>query len=98
MNPTGGWAESGRALGVGIERVREAGGDVRAGQEVVGLVKDGRNVMGVKLRDGEEVMGDLIVVSLTIDRGMILKADSIDYGRSLVRNRSIPSYEFKLTL
>lgn len=63
MNPTGGWAESGRALAVGIKRVRQEGGTVRAGAEVVGLVKDGRKVKGVRLESGEEVLGDLVLVS-----------------------------------
>lgn len=62
-NPTGGWAESGRALEVGIKRVRQGGATVRSGCEVVGLIKQGRRVEGVKLKDGEEVRGDLVLVS-----------------------------------
>lgn len=63
-NPIGGWAESGRALEVGLTRVRQLGGTVRAGADVMGLLKDGRRVRGVTLRSGEEVLGDLVVVSL----------------------------------
>lgn len=62
-NPTGGWGESGRALEIGIKRVRQLGGEVRAGAEVTGIKKEGKKVKGVKLRSGEEVEGDLIVVS-----------------------------------
>ena len=63
MNPTGGWAESGRALAVAIERVKREGGNVRAGAEVVGLLKEGKRVQGVRLKSGEEVKGDLVLVS-----------------------------------
>lgn len=65
-NPIGGWAEAGRATAVGIERVRKLGGTVRGGAEVVGLVHDDTKkgeVKGVKLATGEEVLGDIVVVS-----------------------------------
>lgn len=67
LNPTGGWAESGRSLEVAIRMVRQLGGVVRSGFEVVGLVKEGKNVKGVKVRGEEDVMGDLVVVSLIPD-------------------------------
>ncbi|WWD17111.1 hypothetical protein CI109_101548 [Kwoniella shandongensis] len=62
-NPIGGWAEAGRAVEVGLKRVRQLGGEVRGGAEVVGLIKDGKKVQGVRLKSGEEVKGDLVVVA-----------------------------------
>jgi hypothetical protein len=64
-NPIGGWAEAARAVEVGIKRIRLGGGVVRGGAEVVGLITGdgGRGVEGVVLKDGEEVRGDLVVVS-----------------------------------
>jgi hypothetical protein len=41
------------------------GGKVRGGCEVVGLEKNGRRVEGVKLKSGEVVKGDLVLVSLS---------------------------------
>ncbi|OCF61004.1 sarcosine oxidase [Kwoniella mangroviensis CBS 10435] len=63
LNPIGGWAEAGRALEVGLKRVRQLGGHVRSGAEVTGLIKDGRNVKGVTLKSGEDVRGDLVVIA-----------------------------------
>ena len=64
-NPIGGWAEAGRAVDVGIKRIRQMGGMVRAGCEVVGLVRgnDPRRVEAVVLMSGEEVKADVVVVS-----------------------------------
>lgn len=62
-NPIGGWAEAGRALLVGLRLVEKLGGTVRAGAEVVGLVKEGKNVKGVELKSGEFVEADTVVVS-----------------------------------
>ncbi len=64
-NPIGGWAEAGRAVEVGIKRVRQMGGTVRSGCEVVGLAKggEGRKVEAVVLKSGEEVKADVVVVS-----------------------------------
>lgn len=64
-NPIGGWAEAARAVDVGITRIRQMGGTVRAGAEVVGLKKspgDERKVEAVVLANGEEVQADVIVV------------------------------------
>ena len=67
-NPVGGWAEAGRAVEVGIKRIRQMGGKVRAGCEVVGLVKGqgGRRVEAVVLKSGEEVEADLVVVRVQL--------------------------------
>ncbi|WVQ81747.1 hypothetical protein IAT38_003872 [Cryptococcus sp. DSM 104549] len=62
-NSIGGWAEAGRAVEVGLKMVRQLGGTIRAGAEVVGLVKDGKKVQGVILKDGEQVLGDLVVAA-----------------------------------
>ena len=64
-NPIGGWAEAGRAVEVGIKRIRLMGGVVRAGCEVIGLKKraGGREVEAVILKGGEEVRADVVVVS-----------------------------------
>lgn len=63
-NPIGGWAEAGRAVEVGIKRARQMGATVRAGCEVVGLVRGegGRKVEAVVLKSGEEVKADVVVV------------------------------------
>ncbi|KAK8864583.1 hypothetical protein IAR55_001833 [Kwoniella newhampshirensis] len=63
FNPIGGWAEAGRAVEVGLKRVRQMGGTIRAGAEVTGLIKDGKKVLGVALKNGEELRGDLVVVA-----------------------------------
>ncbi|WVR06914.1 hypothetical protein IAU60_003950 [Kwoniella sp. DSM 27419] len=62
-NPVGGWAEAGRAVEVGLRRIRQMGGTVRAGAEVTGLIKEDRKIKGVVLASGEVVNGDLIVVA-----------------------------------
>jgi sarcosine oxidase/L-pipecolate oxidase len=62
-NPIGGWAEASRAVEVGLKRIRQMGGLIRGGAEVVGFVKDGRKVRGVVLDGGEEIEADLVVVS-----------------------------------
>lgn len=61
-NPIGGWAEAGRATLVGLERVQKLGGKVLPGKEVVGMIKQGREVRGVRVKGGEEIRGDLVVV------------------------------------
>lgn len=63
INPIGGWGEAGRAVEVGLKRAKKLGAVVRAGAEVTGLIKDGKNVKGVELKSGEKVFGDLVVVS-----------------------------------
>ena len=63
FNPISGWAEAGRATAVGIKKVRQLSGTIRVGCEIVGLLHEGRRVSGVKLRDGEEIKGDVVVVS-----------------------------------
>ncbi|OCF32932.1 sarcosine oxidase [Kwoniella heveanensis BCC8398] len=63
FNPIGGWAEAGRAVDVGLKMVRQLGGTIRAGAEVTGLVKEGKEIKGVVLKSGEEVKSDLVVVA-----------------------------------
>lgn len=63
LNPVSGWAEAGRAVEVGIERIKKMGGDVRAGCEVVGLVERRGAVRGVKLADGQTLPAELVVVA-----------------------------------
>ncbi|EIW70496.1 hypothetical protein TREMEDRAFT_60999 [Tremella mesenterica DSM 1558] len=63
LNTSGGWAEATRAMKLGLERVRQLGGRVRSGAQVVGLIKDGIKVKGVILNDGEEVLCDLLVIA-----------------------------------
>jgi sarcosine oxidase/L-pipecolate oxidase len=60
-NPIGGWVEAGRATLVGIERAKAMGATVRPGAEVNGFIKEGRKVLGVNLKDGEEIRGDLVI-------------------------------------
>ena len=43
--------------------VRARGGIIRGGCEVVGLERKGRTVSGVKLKSGEMVPADIVVVS-----------------------------------
>ncbi|KAL7421967.1 hypothetical protein Q5752_003739 [Cryptotrichosporon argae] len=62
-NPVGGWAEAGRAVEVGLARVRALGGRVLSGKEVVRLLKDGKRVTGVATRDGNEFRADLVLVA-----------------------------------
>lgn len=62
-NPIGGWAEAGRALMTGLNKVQKLGGKVRAGAEVEALVREGKKVTGVKLKGGEVVKADLVLVS-----------------------------------
>jgi hypothetical protein len=63
--------------------VQAAGGTVKSGKEVVGLIKEGRVVRGVRLGDGTEELGDLVLVSPSI--GCIyFSTDEADYSRSLV--------------
>lgn len=45
-NPEGGWAESGRVLAAYVERAREAGVDVRAGERVVDIARGVRTERG----------------------------------------------------
>lgn len=52
LNHEGGWAESGRALEVLLERVRAAGGEVLAGKEVSGVMRKGLHITGVACTDG----------------------------------------------
>ena len=63
INPIGGWGEAGRAVEVGLTRAKKLGAIVRAGSEVIGLIKDGKNVKGVELKSGEKIFCDLVVVS-----------------------------------
>lgn len=63
INPIGGWGESGRAVEVGLRRAKKLGAVVRAGAEVTGLIKEGKDIKGVELKSGEKVFGDLVVVS-----------------------------------
>lgn len=74
LNPHSGWAESGRAVEVAIERFKSLGGTVRAGVEIIGLIEEDietesqtageqKEVKGVKLANGEEVRGDLVVIA-----------------------------------
>ncbi|WWC70016.1 uncharacterized protein I206_103960 [Kwoniella pini CBS 10737] len=63
FNPIGGWAESGRALEVGLKKVRQLGGTVRSGAEVQSLLRNGRKVIGVEIKGGEQVKGDLVIVA-----------------------------------
>ncbi|WWC89147.1 uncharacterized protein L201_004065 [Kwoniella dendrophila CBS 6074] len=63
LNPIGGWAESGRALEVGLKRVRKLGGEIRPGAEVNALVKNGKKVKGVQLKSGEQILGDLVLIA-----------------------------------
>lgn len=44
-------------------RVKKFGVIVRVGFEVIGLIKDGKNVKGVELKSGEKIFCDLVVVS-----------------------------------
>ncbi|ORY32889.1 FAD dependent oxidoreductase [Naematelia encephala] len=62
-NPVGGWAEAGRAVEVGLARVRQLGGTIRAGAEVVALQVggDGKTVEAVTLEGGEDISCDLLV-------------------------------------
>lgn len=63
LNPVSGWAEAGRAVEVGIERVKAMGGEVRAASEVVGLLEEDGQVRGVKLASGETLGASLVVVA-----------------------------------
>lgn len=65
LNTTGGWAESGRSLEVAIRMVRRLGGVVRGGFAVEGLISDGKQVKGVKIKGEDDILGDLVVVRLT---------------------------------
>ena len=62
-NPIGGWAEATRGVEAGHKQIRKLGGEIRAGCEVIKLMLDGRQVRGVVLKSGEEIMADLVVVS-----------------------------------
>nr|ODO01206.1 sarcosine oxidase [Cryptococcus depauperatus CBS 7855] len=62
-NAIGGWAEAGRALEVGLKRVKKLGGVIRAGAEAIALIKDGNDVKGVETKSGERFLGDLVVVA-----------------------------------
>ncbi|KGB78737.1 sarcosine oxidase [Cryptococcus deuterogattii R265] len=63
INPIGGWGESGRAVEVGLKRAKKLGAVVRAGAEVTGLIKEGKDIKGVELKSGEKVFGDLVVIA-----------------------------------
>ncbi|BEJ16306.1 hypothetical protein CspHIS471_0509110 [Cutaneotrichosporon sp. HIS471] len=64
-NVTGGWAESGRSIEIGLRRVQELGGKILAGAEVMSFQKanDGKTVTGVVLKDGRVIPADLVVVA-----------------------------------
>ena len=62
-NPIGGWAEATRGTKAGLDQVRKLGGTIRAGAAVENLIIEGRTVHGVVLKGGEEIRGDLVVVS-----------------------------------
>lgn len=63
MNHIGGWAESGRAIEVGLARVAKLGAKIRAGAEVVSFQKEGKKVTGVVLKSGEKIPAELVVVA-----------------------------------
>lgn len=63
MNIASGWAEAGRALEVGIKRIKKMGAVVRSGSEVTGLLESGEVITGVKLASGEIIDADLVVVA-----------------------------------
>lgn len=54
LNHDGGWAESGRALEVLLQRVRDGGAEVLAGKEVAGVMRKSSSlrVTGVRCTDG----------------------------------------------
>lgn len=62
-NKVGGWGEAARSVEVGLKRVKQLGGKVRAGAEVVSFKKDGKKITGVVLQTGEVVPADLVVVA-----------------------------------
>lgn len=77
MNTIGGWAESGRAIEVGLKRVVELGGKIVAGAEVMSLQKEGKKVTGVVLKDGSTVIADLVVVAAGAWSPALLQSPSI---------------------
>ncbi|EKM53419.1 uncharacterized protein PHACADRAFT_259793 [Phanerochaete carnosa HHB-10118-sp] len=71
LNHEGGWAESGRALEILLERVRAAGAQVIAGKEVSEVLREGAasdsqaplHVTGVKCTDGSEYHAAVVIVA-----------------------------------
>lgn len=79
MNKTGGWAESGRAIEIGLKRVQQLGGRIIAGAEVVSLKtgEDGKTVTRVVLKDETEIAADLVVVAAGAWSPALLQSPSI---------------------
>ncbi|GJE91407.1 FAD-binding oxidoreductase [Phanerochaete sordida] len=71
INHDGGWAESGRALELLLERVRAAGAEVLAGKEVAGLMRKGAangtqtspRVAGVRCTDGSGYRAETVIIA-----------------------------------
>jgi glycine/D-amino acid oxidase-like deaminating enzyme len=63
FNALGGWAESGRVVGLMLEDARGIGVRVHEGRSFGRLIEDGSRVTGVATSSGETVRGDLVLVA-----------------------------------
>ncbi len=61
FEPQGGYADPVGANQDLIEATHKQGGDIRFATQVVGIIKTGDRVTGVKLADGSDLSGDLVV-------------------------------------
>ncbi|ORY84108.1 FAD dependent oxidoreductase [Leucosporidium creatinivorum] len=64
-NPTGGWAEAGRAVEKLLERIKELGGKIVPGASLAALLytDDGKDVRGVRTQDGKEFLADKVIIA-----------------------------------
>ena len=63
LSPRAGWAESGEVVGWMAGEARAAGVALREGVAFEGLLEEGSRVAGVRLRGGERVAADRVVVA-----------------------------------
>lgn len=64
LNPTGGWAESGRVMVQLRKLAMEAGVEIHTGKAFESWMEKGSRVVGVRTRDGAEWRADLVMACL----------------------------------
>lgn len=77
-NTVGGWGEAARSIEIGLQRVKDMGGKVRGGAEVVAINRTGRKVTGVTLKSGEQIPADLVVVAAGAWTPALMQSPEID--------------------
>lgn len=63
LNIDGGWVYSTGGVERAMQLVRELGGQIIPGKEVISLIKSGHMTKGVKCGDGNEFAADVVVLA-----------------------------------